>query len=76
MDKNNQKEKVELRQYKQRLAQLLRTLKSEAGSATVEFVALAIPLFIPVSFISIISLRSALMKRLRVPWLVKFCVYM
>ena len=48
MDKKNRKEKDELRQFKQRFAQLLPMLKSEAGSATVEFVALAIPLFIPV----------------------------
>lgn len=48
MDKKNWKEKVELRKFKQRFAQLLRMLKSEVGSATVEFVALAIPLFIPV----------------------------
>lgn len=30
------------------IAKFLRSLKSEAGSATVEFVALAIPLFIPI----------------------------
>lgn len=48
MNKKNWKEIVDLRQFKQRFAQLLCMLKSEVGSATVEFVALAIPLFIPV----------------------------
>ena len=48
MNKKNWKEIVELRQFKQRFARLLGMLKSEVGSATVEFVALAIPLFIPV----------------------------
>ena len=48
MDKKNRKEEDELRQFKQRFAQILRMLKSDVGSATIEFVALAIPLFIPV----------------------------
>jgi hypothetical protein len=37
-----------LKQYLEPIAKFVRTFKTEAGSATVEFVALAIPLFIPV----------------------------
>lgn len=38
----------ELKPFKTQISKLVQSFKSEAGSATVEFVALAIPLFIPV----------------------------
>ena len=37
-----------MKQYIRQISKIAHTLKSEVGSATVEFVALAIPLFIPV----------------------------
>jgi len=37
-----------MKSYSREITRLIQALKSEAGSATVEFVALAIPLFIPI----------------------------
>lgn len=39
---------VTMKSSKKRISNLFRALKTETGSATVEFVALAIPLFIPI----------------------------
>lgn len=39
---------VTMKSSKKRISNLFRALKAETGSATVEFVALAIPLFIPI----------------------------
>lgn len=39
-----------MKPYREQISRFIRLLKSDVGSATVEFVALAIPLFIPVFF--------------------------